>query len=144
MSTFHPVASSLANFNNAISTTTTTWLFIYINLQPRHLSCLGGYSQVMICLLVGFWGGGQTIGTATYVSHALNAIWWLALSTLQWKLLEDAWHYKNTYSAEACVGFILLCMVMWLWELISVRNSWYVYCFRLCRASLVTSFWKWF
>ena len=25
------------------------------NLQPRQLGCLGGYSQVMICLLVGFW-----------------------------------------------------------------------------------------
>ena len=38
MSTFHPVASSLLNFNNTISTISTTRLFIYISCsyQDKH------------------------------------------------------------------------------------------------------------
>ena len=35
MSTFHPVASSLANFNDTISTISTTRLFIYISYSHQ-------------------------------------------------------------------------------------------------------------
>jgi len=43
MSTFHPTASSLASFNDTISTISTTRLFIYITCSHQdingHLSC---------------------------------------------------------------------------------------------------------
>ena len=43
MSTFHPAASSLANFNDTISTISTTQLFIYISCshQDKNQFCHG-------------------------------------------------------------------------------------------------------
>jgi len=46
MSTFHPAASSLANFNDTLSTISTIRLFIYISCshqnKNQHLSWLFG------------------------------------------------------------------------------------------------------
>ena len=61
MSTFHPAASSLANFNDTILMISTTRLFIYISCSQNKNQCLSwlrytqSHSQVMAWLSGSFY-----------------------------------------------------------------------------------------